>query len=54
MEVKETIREEPAADQADIYYTLVKEISKEQKKSAGIDELIQLMPKENEPVPVTE
>lgn len=43
LEVQKVEREgPPAADRATIYYKLVKEISKEQKKSEGIDEILQL------------
>lgn len=58
LEVKKNEREQPAADQATIYYTLVKEISKEQKRSAGIDDILQFTttpnPTEVNPVLPTE
>lgn len=45
LEVKKIEREgPPAADRATIYYKLVKEISKEQKQSAGLEEILQFDP----------
>ncbi len=58
LEVERIEREQPAADQATVYYKLVKEISKEQKKSEGLDEILQFgttpNPTEVNPVPTEE
>jgi len=45
LEVKKMEREgPPAADRSVIHYKLVKEISKEQKQSAGLEEILQFNP----------